>query len=229
MYSSWTVSTFPDYEQCCCKKMYNTLFGVLVSSSRSVKLLGCKVCVCSVYLNAKGVSKCVMVCVWYHLKQVLLNFRKVFNSYFVVYLLSHVQLFCNPMDCSQPNSFVCGVSQAGTLSGLPFPSLGDLLNPEIEPTSPALKADCLLLRRWGHPLLPCNCFGRIVGKEILIALVCSSWALVARVCSAMVWASGLPLCWAGPPQCPCGALDPRAREELPVAKLCLVVSTLGSV
>lgn len=71
--------------------MYNTLSGVLVSYSRSVKLLGCKVFVCSVYLNAKGVSKCVMVCVWYHLKQVLLNFRKVFNSYFVVvYLLSHI-------------------------------------------------------------------------------------------------------------------------------------------
>ena len=29
-------------------------------------------------------------------------------------------------------------------SGLPFPSPGDLPNPRIEPTSPALKADCLL-------------------------------------------------------------------------------------
>ena len=71
--------------------MYNTLSGGL-SYSRSVKLLGCKVYACSVYLNAKGVSKCFcMVCVWYHVKQVLLNFRKVFNSYFViVYLLSHI-------------------------------------------------------------------------------------------------------------------------------------------
>ena len=67
MYSFWTyphfpdllVSTYPDYEQCCSEKMYNTLSGVLVSYSRSMKLLGCKVCACSVYLNAKGVSKCL--------------------------------------------------------------------------------------------------------------------------------------------------------------------------
>ena len=72
------------------------------------------------------------------------NFKENSMSYNILIvvgcfqLLSHVQLFCNPMDCSQPNVFVRGVSQAGTLSGLPFPSLGDLLNPEIEPISSAL-------------------------------------------------------------------------------------------
>ena len=29
--------------------------------------------------------------------------------------LSHVQLFCDPMDCSLPGSFVHGISQARTL------------------------------------------------------------------------------------------------------------------
>ena len=34
---------------------------------------------------------------------------------FVVYLLSHVRPFCDPLDCSPPGSSVCGLSQARTL------------------------------------------------------------------------------------------------------------------
>ena len=36
-------------------------------------------------------------------------------------------------------------------SGLPFPSPGDLPNPEIEPGSPALQADYLLSEPLGKP------------------------------------------------------------------------------
>ena len=36
-------------------------------------------------------------------------------------------------------------------SGLPFPSLGDLPDPGIEPTSPALQADSLPLSHQGSP------------------------------------------------------------------------------
>ena len=36
-------------------------------------------------------------------------------------------------------------------SGLPFPSPGDLLNPGIEPGSPALQADALLSEPPGKP------------------------------------------------------------------------------
>ena len=36
-----------------------------------------------------------------------------------------------------------GFSRQEYWSGLPFPSAGDLLNPGIEPGSPALRADCL--------------------------------------------------------------------------------------
>ena len=36
-----------------------------------------------------------------------------------------------------------GFSRQGYWSGLPFPSPGDLPNPEIEPGSPALQADTL--------------------------------------------------------------------------------------
>ena len=39
-------------------------------------------------------------------------------------------------------------------SGEPFPSPGDLPNPEIEPRSPALQADSLLPEPPGKPPLP---------------------------------------------------------------------------
>ena len=44
----------------------------------------------------------------------------------------------SPMDCSPPGSSVHGIFRQDYWSGLPFPSPGDLPNPGIEPTSPAL-------------------------------------------------------------------------------------------
>ena len=37
-------------------------------------------------------------------------------------------------------------------SGLPLPPPGDLSNPGIEPKSPALQVDSLLLSHWGGPI-----------------------------------------------------------------------------
>ena len=45
---------------------------------------------------------------------------------------------CDPMDCSLLGSSVRGILQARILEWVSFPSLGDLLNPGIKPTSPAL-------------------------------------------------------------------------------------------
>ena len=45
---------------------------------------------------------------------------------------------CDPMDCSPPDSSVYGIFQQEYWSGLPFPSSGDLPDPGMEPTSPAL-------------------------------------------------------------------------------------------
>ena len=42
-------------------------------------------------------------------------------------------------------------------SGLPFPSPGDLPDPEIEPASPALQVDTLLLTNQGFPVRWINC------------------------------------------------------------------------
>ena len=87
--------------------------------------------------------------------------------------------FCNPMDCSLQVP-VCGISQARIQalscvqlfvtpwivvcrflsvgfprqeyrSRLPFPSLGDLPNPGIEPVSPAWQVDSLPLTHLGRP------------------------------------------------------------------------------
>ena len=58
---------------------------------------------------------------------------------------------CDAMDCSPPGSSVHGISQARILSGLPFPSPGDLPDPGIQPRSPALQADSLLTELSGKP------------------------------------------------------------------------------
>ena len=50
---------------------------------------------------------------------------------------------CDPMDCQAPLSM--GFSRQEYWSGLPFPSPGDLPNSGIEPGSPALQADSLLV------------------------------------------------------------------------------------
>ena len=47
-------------------------------------------------------------------------------------------------------------------SGLPFPSPGDLPNPGIEPSSPALKADALRFEPPGKPSLNINNFSNPV-------------------------------------------------------------------
>ena len=49
----------------------------------------------------------------------------------------------SPMDCSLPGSSPMGFSRQEYWSGLPFPSLGNLPNPGIEPRPPALQADSL--------------------------------------------------------------------------------------
>ena len=45
---------------------------------------------------------------------------------------------CDPTDYSLPGSSVHRIPRQKYWSGLPFPSPGDLPNPGIEPTSPAL-------------------------------------------------------------------------------------------
>ena len=51
--------------------------------------------------------------------------------------------------CQAPLSM--GFSMQEYWSGLPFPPPGDVANPGIEPETPALQADSLLLSHQGNP------------------------------------------------------------------------------
>ena len=51
---------------------------------------------------------------------------------------------CNSMECSLPACSVHGILRQEYWSGLPFPSPGDLPDPEIKPKSPTLHAVSLL-------------------------------------------------------------------------------------
>ena len=70
----------------------------------------------------------------------------------VVWSPNHIQLFCDPMTvaCQAPLSME--FSRQEYWSGLPCPPPGDLLNPRIEPRSPALQADSLLSELPGKPI-----------------------------------------------------------------------------
>ena len=56
-------------------------------------------------------------------------------------MLSHVQLFDDPMDYSLPGSSVHGISQARILEWVAISSPGDLPNLGVEPVSPALAGE----------------------------------------------------------------------------------------
>ena len=59
-----------------------------------------------------------------------------------VLVISCIQLFPWTVACQTPPSM--GFSRQENWRGLPFPSPGDLPNPETEPRSPASQADSLL-------------------------------------------------------------------------------------
>ena len=57
--------------------------------------------------------------------------------------LSRVRLFATPWTVARQAPLSMGFSRQEYWSGLPFPSPGDLLDPGIKPTSPALQAEAL--------------------------------------------------------------------------------------
>ena len=80
------------------------------------------------------------------LKSLLLDIRLC-----VLCCFSHVQLFATlwTVDLQVPLSM--GFSRQEYWSGSPCSPARNLPNPGIEPTSPALPADSLLLKHWGSP------------------------------------------------------------------------------
>ena len=59
-------------------------------------------------------------------------------------MLSRVQLFATPMTVARQVPLPMGFSRQEDWNGLPYPSLGDLLDPGIESVSPALQTESLL-------------------------------------------------------------------------------------
>ena len=65
--------------------------------------------------------------------------------------LGRVQLFATPWTVTYQALWSMGFSRWEYWNGLPFPSLGDLPNPGIEPWSPALQTDALPSEPLGKP------------------------------------------------------------------------------
>ena len=65
--------------------------------------------------------------------------------------LSRVRLFATPWTVAYQAPPSMGFSRQECWSGVPFPSPGDLPNPEIEPRSPTLRADALPSEPPGKP------------------------------------------------------------------------------
>ena len=66
-------------------------------------------------------------------------------------MISCVQLFATLWTVALQVPLSMGFSRQEYCSGFPFPSPGDLPDPGIEPTSPALQADSLPLNHLGSP------------------------------------------------------------------------------
>ena len=75
--------------------------------------------------------------------------EKVTRIVVVVFVAQLCLTLCDPMDCSPPWTIACqaplsmGFSKQEYWSGLPFPFPEHLLDPGIEPRSPALQAEFL--------------------------------------------------------------------------------------
>ena len=79
---------------------------------------------------------------------------RIFYHYYSLYVksLSCVRLFVTPWTVAYQAPPSMGFSRQWYWSGLPFPSLGDLPNPEIKPGSPALQTDPLPSEPSGSPI-----------------------------------------------------------------------------
>ena len=69
----------------------------------------------------------------------------------VVYLLSWVQLFWDPWTVARQVPLSMGFFRQEHQSGLPLPSPGDLPDPEMEPTFPALPDGFFTAESPGYP------------------------------------------------------------------------------
>ena len=108
----------------------------------------------------------------YPLWKITWQFLKVSNKKLLLKLkcqsVSHsvVSNSLQLMDCTPPGSSIHGFSRQEYWSGLPFPSPGDLPNPEIKPRSSTMQADSLPTELPGKPIRPGNSVPRNIFQRI---------------------------------------------------------------
>ena len=90
-------------------------------------------------------------------------------------LLSRVLLFVTPWTVAYQASLSMGFSRQEYWSGLPFPSPGDLPDPGIKPSSPALQADTLPSEPPGKPQFLVDAQSLKVNYMIIDTLVITFW------------------------------------------------------
>ena len=73
------------------------------------------------------------------------------NGLLVVLVAKLYLTFATPWAVTRQAPLSMGFPRQEHWSGLPFPSQGDLPDPRIEPLSPALQSDSLLLSHQGSP------------------------------------------------------------------------------
>ena len=92
----------------------------------------------------------------------------------VWWLLSHERLFVTPWTRAHQVPLSMEFSRQGYWNGLPFPSPGDLPDPGIEPTSPALHMDSLPSEPLGKPQgPPLRCHNPNKKSQCLPAFTCT--------------------------------------------------------
>ena len=104
-----------------------------------------------------------------------------------VQLLSHVQLFCDPMDCSLQGSSDHGLPRQEYWCGLPFPTPGDLSDLRIElvsRASPTLEGRFFTTAPRGKPKNKMKSKSKsysIVSDSLQPCGVYSPWILQAKI------------------------------------------------
>ena len=140
--------------------------------------LGSELCASSVFLV---MEKWAQRKVWsVHTRHRVLGLA--FTSIYWPWSLSHVLLFCNPMDCCSPDSSVHRIPLARILEWVAIPSPGDLPNPGIEPGSPALQEGDSLPSEPPGKCIPYRALGAVVLRLMLhssIAQILPVWVYTA--------------------------------------------------
>ena len=102
-------------------------------------------------------------------------------------MLSPVPLFATQWTIAHQAPLSMEFSRQEYWSGLPFPSPGDLPDPEMEPRSPAPQADALPTEPPGRPVVVRVCVGYIYAQKLFGGY------------SVLVWASQVALVGKNPP------------------------------